>query len=224
VFARTSILFGIDVHVSSGETGHISDFLISGHLQALRYLVVATRADHSETVAPVPISAAADPELARNRISLGLSCEELGHLSGIDLLGAPSREKEKVLHDKIHWRPYWREGSADTRTGLHSLRRLLGMRVCCSDGPAGTLNDFITDTANWSVPVLELRCGRQLEEDFRYVPAALIESPDWSEDTIEVAATRQQVVDTPFQEGQLPLSRPGINTLLSHFHVNTKLN
>jgi len=217
MFARISILFGAQVRTNSEEIGRAADFLIDGDLRALRYLLVAPLGGKPDAEAPVPFSAVADPDLAQQPLSLGLTKDEIGHLAGIDLLPCPSREKEKILHDLIHWRPYWVEQHKNGEPDLHSLKQTLGMRVMCSDGAAGTLDDFFANTADWSAPLLELNYAQHLKREFCLVPTASIGSVNWPEQVVRLTATRKHIDDAPVYEGQASLKASEVEAILRHF-------
>jgi len=217
VFARITVLFGAEVCTNSEKLGRVADFLVEGNLGALLYLLVAPGDGEADTEVPVPISAAADPNLAQRRLSLGLSKKELDHLAGIDLLHRPSREKEKIVHDLLHWRPYWVQEPKDVEPDLHSLKQTLGMQVVCSDGPVGTLDDFFASATDWSAPLLELNCAQYFKRRLSLVPTESIESVNWPQQLVRLTATRQHIETASEYEGQASLKASEVQAILRHF-------
>ena len=217
MFTRISVLFGAEVRANSEELGHVADFLVEGNLSALLYLLIAPSDGEVGTELPVPISAAADLNLAQRSLFLGLSKKELDHLAGIDLLNRPSREKERIIHDLLHWRPYWMQENQDVEPDLHSLKRTLGLRVVCSDGPVGALDDFFASATDWSAPLLELNCAQHLKRRLSLVPTESIESVNWPQQLIRLTATRQHIETAPEYEGQASLTASEVQAALRHF-------
>jgi uncharacterized protein YrrD len=120
---------------------------------------------------------------------------------------------------------YWRyrpvqAGTAFTgrrKAMLRSLDSLIGYGIQATDGPVGTVRDFLFDDQAWVVRYMVADTGKWLPgRKVLIVPSAL-ERPEWDRRSLPVALTRRQVENGPDLSEDQPVSRQHEIDLHHHY-------
>jgi PRC-barrel domain len=89
--------------------------------------------------------------------------------------------------------------------------------VEASDGPIGTVSDFLFDDASWTVRWLVVDTGRWLTGRKVILPTSALGHPDPAEDSFSVGLTQQQVDDSPGVGLEEPVSRQTESSVYAHY-------
>jgi hypothetical protein len=89
--------------------------------------------------------------------------------------------------------------------------------VEATDGPIGTVSDFLFDDAHWRVRWLVVDTGKWLTGRKVIVPVHVVSHPDPDRQTIDVNLTRQQVEDSPGVGLDWPMSRETQASAYGHY-------
>ena len=92
--------------------------------------------------------------------------------------------------------------------------------VEASDGPIGTVSDFLFDDARWTVRWLVIDTGKWLTGRKVIVPAAALLHPDPATSTFTIKLTRQQVERSPSVGDDQPVSRETEHGLSDHYELS----
>jgi len=84
---------------------------------------------------------------------------------------------------------------------------LKGYAIAATDGPLGTVSDFLFDDAGWSIRWLVVDTGNWLSGRTVLLPPSVLGQPDAGQRTFSVALSMQQVKDSPDIDTQQPVSR-----------------
>ena len=90
---------------------------------------------------------------------------------------------------------------------LRSIKDLEGFAIEATDGPIGHVKDFYFDDQAWVVRYLIVQTGGWLASRKVLVSPMTFGQPDWSERTLPVSITKQQVKDSPDIDTDKPVSR-----------------
>jgi hypothetical protein len=82
-----------------------------------------------------------------------------------------------------------------------------GYAIAASDGPIGTVSDFLFDDASWRVRWLVVDTGNWLSGRKVLLPPSALGRVDAKEEEFSVTLTRQQVKDSPEIDTDRPVSR-----------------
>lgn len=102
---------------------------------------------------------------------------------------------------------------------LRSIRQLQGATIAASDGPIGSIRDFYFDDRWWTVRYLVVDTGKWLPGRMVLLSPAVVGRLDWSQRTVEVSLTREQVKGSPDVEEHRPVSRQQELTHLRYYGV-----
>ena len=92
--------------------------------------------------------------------------------------------------------------------------------VEASDGPIGTVSDFLFADAAWTVRWLVVDTGRWLTGRKVILPASALGHPDPAERTFSVELTKQQVEDSPVIGSDEPVSRRAESGIFQHYGLS----
>jgi uncharacterized protein YrrD len=90
---------------------------------------------------------------------------------------------------------------------LHAARDMKGFALLSSDGDAGTVKDFYFDDDKWTIRYLVVNTGGWLSGRLVLISPMSIIGADWTDETIKVDLTRQQIENSPDLDADKPVSR-----------------
>ena len=90
---------------------------------------------------------------------------------------------------------------------LRSVRELQRFGVLASDGMIGAVVQFYFDDERWAVRYLVVDTGKWLPGRRVLISPMLVGQPDWTDQTMHVALTREQVKNSPDIDTHKPVSR-----------------
>jgi hypothetical protein len=89
-----------------------------------------------------------------------------------------------------------------------------------SDGPIGTVSDFLFDDAKWHVRWLVVDTGRWLSGRKVIIPVSALGHPDPAQRTYSVKLTQQQIEDSPSIGPDEPVSRETESSHFEHYGLS----
>ncbi len=101
---------------------------------------------------------------------------------------------------------------------LRSTNDLLGYAIQASDGTIGHVMDFYFDDATWVVRYLVVDAGSWLASRKVLVSPMAITQPDWSEKSLRVSMTKEQVRNSPDIDTEKPVSRQHEEQYLTYYN------
>lgn len=96
--------------------------------------------------------------------------------------------------------------SMDEDKMLISAKRYHGFRMIGVDDDVGTVKDLLFRDDRWIVEYLDIDTGKWLPDRRVILPPAVVKSVDYSEKTLRVHLTRNQVREGPPLESDMPVS------------------
>lgn len=90
---------------------------------------------------------------------------------------------------------------------LRSLNSLRGAGIEAADGAIGEVHDFLFDDRFWMVRYIVVDTRRWLPGRKVLVPPGLMLGADWTENSIQIDLTREEIKDSPDIDTDLPVGR-----------------
>lgn len=90
---------------------------------------------------------------------------------------------------------------------LHSVNALTGFSIVATDGDLGSVDAVYFDDAQWMVRYLVVDTGRWLSERKVLISPFAIQTMDWTEKTVRLNLTRQQIENSPGIDADQTVSR-----------------
>jgi len=219
---------GYVLRATDGDIGRLKDLLFDDHQWVVRYMVVDTGRwlpGRRVLIAPV---AAGRPEWENRLLPVQLSCEQIENSPTMHEHLPVSRQQEVQLSAYYGWAPYW--GPIGTTVGgtapvpvvgearekedkkpqdphLRSVCEVAGYHIHCSDNSVGRLDDFITDTGDWSIRYLIVDTRSWPRVRKVVVAPQWIKHVDWERREVLVNLTCQQLRDSPEFDPSEPVNR-----------------
>lgn len=100
---------------------------------------------------------------------------------------------------------------------LRSLDSLLGYGIQATDGPIGTVKDFLFDDQAWVIRYMVADTGKWLPGRKVLVVPSAFDHPEWDRQSFPVKLNRRQVEDGPDIGEDQPVSRQHESDLHHHF-------
>ncbi len=212
-------LIGREVHALDARVGILKDFLLDLHAQSIAYLLVRTGKSwlhHQDLlIAPEAIvsyhndSGAIQLNLMRRQIEASPVLEDPSYFD---------RMYDALLRDHYNWTPYRPEpvgptgslhGDAttdgfrklrDRPCSLEHLQRysdLACMRIACTDGEKGHLEDFLFRPSSWMLSHLVIDLHNWLPSQWVLVDMSLLKRPALASDFIQLKLSLQELRHAP---------------------------
>jgi uncharacterized protein YrrD len=224
-------LKGQPIEASDGKIGGIHDFFFDEFVWMVRYLVVDTGrwlTGRKVLLAPHAVSRI-DPD---NGVFVDLTQEQVKSSPDIDTDKPVSRQRQIELHSHYAWPNYWaaeahmlsmtppmptgqagRTAPADENEEhgdphLRSMRAVLGYHIAASDGEMGHVDDLIFESPGWHIRYLVVDTRNWLPgRKVLLAPEWKVESFSWSDRTLPVDLTREQIKNSPEFDPSKPIDR-----------------
>ncbi|MEO8186822.1 MAG: PRC-barrel domain-containing protein [Burkholderiaceae bacterium] len=105
--------------------------------------------------------------------------------------------------------------SADSH--LRSSKEVIGYEIMASDGPIGTVENFVFDDESWAIRYMVVDTRKWLPGKHVLLSPEWITRVSWSEHEVYVKVTRQAVETSPEYDPSRPLSREHETGLHEHY-------
>ncbi len=157
-------LYGLPLEGGDGRVGTLYDLLFDDQSMALRYLVASVDRwflGRQVLLEPSTVWLADGDKL---NLRVGLSKQEVRGRPDADTDLPVARQRAIAASQVLVWEAYWTSVEGTSSGGdpcLRSTKMLSGLRIYCSDGPLGHLDDFLIDLEARSVSdlVIDTRTG-----------------------------------------------------------------
>lgn len=90
---------------------------------------------------------------------------------------------------------------------LISIDSLKGYKLDASDGPIGSVADFLFDQAHWTVRWMVANSGKWLRKHQVLISPIMMDEPDWSKRLLPVRMTKEEIEGAPDLSSDAPVSR-----------------
>jgi uncharacterized protein YrrD len=104
--------------------------------------------------------------------------------------------------------------SADSH--LRSSKEVIGYEIMATDGPIGTVENFLFDDGSWAIRYVVVDTRKWLPGKHVLLAPEWIDSVSWPEHEVYVNVTRQAVETSPEYDSSHPLSREHERALYEH--------
>lgn len=234
-------LKGFELGAHDGAIGRCKDFLFDDQSWVVRYLVADTRKwlpGRRVLISPISIGKV-DP--IGQAINVGLSKEQIKNAPSLDSDAPVSRQYEIFFNQYYDWTDYWRgpalwgdeiypralksrnelaeiEGDGGEETRLRSIDEVTNYRVHARDDNIGHVEDFLVEEDTWKIRYLVIDTGNWLQGSKRViVDPNWVDSVDWSERSVAVKMTREQIESSPVYDPDHPDFRDYEKSLFDHY-------
>jgi uncharacterized protein YrrD len=131
---------------------------------------------------------------------------DLSFPQGQPVDGATTRERQERIDRE--------RGSADSH--LRSSEEVIGYEIMASDGPIGTVANFVFDDKNWAIRYMVVDTRKWLPGKHVLLSPEWINRVSWSEREVYVKVTRQAIETSPEYDPSSPISREHEAGLYEH--------
>ena len=228
-----SKLKGFTIDGTDGELGKVTDFYFDDESWTIRYLIVETGSWLSSRKVLLAPQAVFETDWEKERFRVHLSSEKIKNSPPIDTDKPVSRQHEMDLYAYYPWGGYYwgavgiggigmtpamttnqaageeaevNNHAADHDPHLRSTDKVKGYDIKATDGDIGDVEDFIIDDSTWELAYLVVDTGNW------FPGKKVVLSPDWIKDIqwetseVAVAASVEQVKNSPEYDAAKDLS------------------
>ncbi|MDP4076379.1 PRC-barrel domain-containing protein [Acidovorax sp. A1169] len=100
---------------------------------------------------------------------------------------------------------------------LRSMKDLKHYTISATDGQIGRVNDLYFDDHRWAIRYLVVDAGSWLTTKQVLISPISLHHPNWSEKTLSVSVTREQVKNSPGIDTEKPVSRQNEEQYLGYY-------
>jgi hypothetical protein len=240
-----SALKGYAIEATDGGMGTVSDFLFDDRNWRVRWLVVDTGTWLTERKVLVHPSAIKRADDERQTFAVNLTKAQVEGGPGILQDQPVSRQMERQLHDYYGSDPLWSDAGAmaapfstspyfgfdstreeapgdapvrdDGDPHLRGIAEVTGYRIHAADGEIGHVEDFLLDSATWSICYLAVDTRNWWPGKHVLMSPHAVENIDWSERHIRLNVTRDQVMASPPWDPLALMNQAGMKRLDAHY-------
>jgi len=131
-----------------------------------------------------------------------------------DVALSPRQPQDEALARQRQRRLDREREAADTH--LRSSKEVIGYEIMATDGPIGSVEDFVFDDESWAIRYMVVDTRKWLPGKHILLSPEWIDSVSWSEHEVYVKVPRQLIETSPEFDGSRPLSREHEATLYEH--------
>lgn len=218
-------LYGIELHASDGQIGHVRDFYFNDQDWAVRYVVADTGtwlADRQVLLSPHAFDS---PQQGGKHLRVNLTRKQIEDSPSIESDKPVSRQYEEEYYRYYGFPSYWQgEGlwsaspvplleipakSFPNKLAtanrlrpkkpdehLRSALAVHGYRLEASDGNIGHISDFLMDTQSWTLPRLVIKTGWLPGKEVE-IPTSKVDRISYDQSTVFVNLTSTAVERSP---------------------------
>ncbi|NLF15359.1 MAG: PRC-barrel domain containing protein [Anaerolineaceae bacterium] len=212
---RLQKIVGFKAEGTDGEVGEARDLYFDDQEWVVRYFVVETGpwlARKWVLIAPACMGA---PDWEAERLSVGLTKQQVADSPDIDLHKPVSRQQLQSLHGHYGWAAYWGDGEmgywpparlaspAEQKEEpkgdphLRSVNEVTGYHIQATDGDIGHVVDLFADDGTWRIEYMVVDTRNWLPGKQVIVSPDWISKVSWAERKVHVNVTRAKVKDSP---------------------------
>lgn len=236
---RTSELKNFQLLATDGDIGRARDFLFDDEKWTIRYMVANTGKWLLGQKVLISPGFLKSPDLSDERMPLSISKDQVEHAPPIEEDQPVSRQYEQVYADYFKHGYYWVGGSvwgvghtpydiatpeettqttteADDDEHLRSAEEVTGYRVYAGKEHVGYVDDFVLDTANWTVLLIGIDTHKWLPGKSFMLPVAWASDISWTDRSLTIDVDEEQLKSAPeFGDDQIAVK--DVARLYKHF-------
>ena len=214
-------LIGYEISATDGDLGTVDEFYFDDETWTVRYIVVETGdwlAGRRVLISPVAFG---KPDPESRKISVNLTCGQVGSSPDIDTERPVYLQHEAALHEHYQWP--WRGGyggtfgttplplpgddlsveqkapGSDRRDDPHlrSTGQVTSYHIHATDGEIGHVDDFIVDDENWKIRFVVVDTRNWLPGKNVLIPPRSITRVEWDDSSVHLDLTRKSIENSP---------------------------
>jgi hypothetical protein len=236
---NASRLAGYAIEANDGAIGSVDDIFFDDSRWKARWFVVDTGAwlsGRRVLLSPVWVRAV---DIARERLLVGLTREEVRRSPDVDADKPISRQIEERLYEHYRQIPYWyvpmgdasmpvplreaagsKPGMEERLSGDPSLRSLDEVRsyaIRGSDGDIGHVHDFLVDDQGWPIRYAVVATRNWWPGKKVLIAPAWISEISWTEREVKLRLTREAIRNSPEYDPTATVDRAYEERLHRHY-------
>lgn len=231
---------GHRIKAVDGDIGKVSDWYFDDGSWAVRYLVADTGYWLPGRLVLLAPSVVASADQDEKVIEVGLTRQQIEESPPADSDQPVSRRFEKELQHHYGWPAYWTAPAgfiaptemdtmgpalvpgetAEPEAGdphLRSAKELSGYTINATDGGIGTVQDLILDDEDWLVRYVLVNTKPWWPGGHVLVDVGCVPKVSWTDRTVFVELTRQQVRHSPPYDASRPMNREFQQKLYNYY-------
>ncbi len=243
MFLSVNDVQGYALQATDGRLGTVRDVLFDDRSWALRYLVAETGGWLARRKVLLAPAAFGTPDSQRKEFPVALSRQQVADSPPIEADAPVGVQIEAQLTRYYGWpsiggvdgppafglvpmgAPIPMACHSGTRTEpaetgnphLRSAREIIGYGLEATDGAAGTVDDFLIDTAGWAIRYMVIDAGAWLDGRRILLPPPWVQAFDWTARRVNADLSRERVETSPDYDPAMPLSRQDEVRLFEHY-------
>jgi hypothetical protein len=234
-----------DIAARDGSVGAVHDLFFDDHSWQVRYIVVDTGTWLVGRRVLVSPHAVEPVDGADQKLTVGLTKQEIRESPGVDAAAPVSRQNEIALADHFRWPRYWEQfpsgagmmpvipplptappevpparAEAEIPRGdpnLRSAAEVEGYHVAATDGDIGHVEDFLIDDSDWSLRFLVVDTRNWLPGRKVLVAPAWARGIDWSEEKLLVDTDRATIKSAPEYDAGMEIDQALERRIFQHY-------
>ena len=239
---KSSVISGFGIGASDGPIGSVSDLLFDDTNWALRWCVVDTGSWLSGRKVLLPPSAVGVPDPDRRAFPVDLTRKQVSDSPVFDSDAPVSRQLEASVYGHYGWSPYWYPGyglgilgavpiaqsqppgyradGSDPTIGdphLRSANEITGYYVRASDDDIGHVEELLVDIESWDIRYFVVDTKNWWPGKKVLVAPQWFKEVSWSDRTVHVSLTRDQVSKSPEYDPSATADRAYEDRLYQHY-------
>lgn len=221
MFTQIKDIYGHKLVATDGDIGHIKDCYFDDKSWTIRYLVVDTGSWLDQRLVLLSPHAFRNLDQANKLIEVHLTRKQIEDSPSIDTHRPVSRQFEEAYYSYYGWPAYWDGGGiwggatypiftppfvatykphhGHNQTDdkhLRSTKAVTGYAVEASDGPAGTVSDFLMNDKTWAIRDLVVQAGHWYAGKEVFIGPARIDRISYEESKVFVKLTKADIQHT----------------------------
>ncbi|HWQ54326.1 MAG TPA: PRC-barrel domain-containing protein [Bryobacteraceae bacterium] len=222
---------GHRIKAVDGDIGKVADWYFDDGSWAVRYLVADTGYWLPGRLVLLAPSVVASADQDEKVIEVGLTRQQIKESPPADSDQPVSRRFEKELQQHYGWPAYWTApagfiaptemdvmgpGIIPAETDeqdiggdphLRSAKELSGYNINATDGGIGSVQDLILDDEDWLVRYVLVNTKPWWPGGHVLVDVGRVQKVSWTDRTVSVDLTREQVRHSPPYDASRPMNR-----------------
>ncbi len=131
-----------------------------------------------------------------------------------DAAFSPSQPPDSAVERQTQRRPDLERESADSH--LRSGKEVIGYEIRATDGPVGSVENFVFDDKSWAIRYMVVDTRKWLPGKHVLLSPEWIDSVSWPEHEVYMKVTRQAIEMSPEYDPSQPISREHEAALYEH--------
>ncbi len=221
------------------DLGHIETFYFDDSTWIVRYFVINTGSWLSNRQVLMSPVEAGEPQTQQQVVPIQLKMQEIQQAPEADLQQPVSHQHEQALAKHYGWTPYWEEAGSDVHAGvegaelqrarlkqqrqeqgdpnLRDLDEVTGYHLQTYDEEIGRVEDFIAETATWTIRYVVVNTGTWLSGRQVLISPYWIDTIDWTDKEARLELTADEIRQSPEYDPAKPIERDYEIKLHEHY-------